>query len=154
MKILILNGPNLNLLGQRENEFYGNTTLEDIIVETKVKLKQSSAQIFIDHHQSNSENELVDFIQQASKNGYLAIIINPGAFSHTSVAILDALRQSSLFKIEVHLSQIYQRDDFRQQLLTAKAANSIMCGLGSNVYYIATLAIIEKIKESENVSNN
>lgn len=154
MKILILNGPNLNLLGQRENEFYGNKSLEDIIIQTKNKLKQCNDKIEIDHHQTNSEDVLVGLIQAASKNGYLAIIINPGAFSHTSVAMLDALRQSSLYKIEVHLSQIYQREDFRQHLLTAKAANSIMCGLGSNVYYIATLAIIEKIKELKNVSND
>jgi 3-dehydroquinate dehydratase II len=147
MKILILNGPNLNLLGSRENEYYGSQSLDEIIKNTKDKLKLIKPELEIGHTQSNSEADIVEQVQQASKRGYSGIIINPGAYSHTSVAILDALRQSPLYKIEVHLSQIYQREDFRQQLLTAKAANTIMTGLGGLVYYIAALAIFEKIKD-------
>jgi len=147
MKILVLNGPNLNLLGSRENEYYGSQSLDEIIKNTKSKLQQFKPDLEIEHFQSNSEADLVEQIQQASKRGFLGLVINPGAFSHTSLAILDALRQSPLYKIEVHLSQIYQREDFRQQLLTAKAANTIMSGLGGLVYYIAALAISEKIKD-------
>jgi 3-dehydroquinate dehydratase-2 len=147
MKILVLNGPNLNLLGTRENEYYGNQSLDEIIKNTKSKLKLIKPDVVLEHTQSNSEAVLVEHIQQASKAGFSGIIINPGAYSHTSVAILDALRQTPLYKIEVHLSQVYQREDFRQQLLTAKAANTIMTGLGGLVYYIAALAIIEKIKD-------
>jgi 3-dehydroquinate dehydratase II len=133
-KILIINGPNLNMLGQREPEVYGSETLEDIQKFTEGKIQ---GQATLEWYQSNLEGELVTRIQKAHSQKYDALIINPGGYAHTSVAIHDALKILKIQVIEVHLSQVYKREEFRHTLLTAKAATAIMGGLGKQSYYIA-----------------
>ncbi len=133
-KILIINGPNLNMLGKREPEVYGTDSLADIAKWTDEKLKGKAQ---LEWFQSNVEGEIVSRIQQAHSEKYDALIINPGGYAHTSVAIHDALKILKIPVIEVHLSQVYQREEFRHTLLTAKACSAIMSGLGKQSYYVA-----------------
>lgn len=133
-KFLIINGPNLNMLGQREPEVYGKDSLSDIEKWTGDKVKSLAS---LEWFQSNLEGEIVSRIQQAHHEKYDALIINPGGYAHTSVAIHDALKILKIPVIEVHLSQVYKREEFRHSLLTAKAATAIMSGLGKQSYYIA-----------------
>lgn len=140
-KILIINGPNLNMLGKREPMVYGPDTLEDIIKETETKLAGRAELIWF---QSNIEGEIVGKIQEAHQSDFEALVINPGGYSHTSVAIHDALKILDIPIIELHLSQVYARESFRHTLLTAKAASSIMSGFGKQSYYIAVNALLDK----------
>ncbi|MFY7992983.1 MAG: type II 3-dehydroquinate dehydratase [Bacteriovoracaceae bacterium] len=140
MKILIINGPNLNMLGEREPHVYGTKTLSDIKKETQEKLQ--TQKLNLEWYQSNLEGEIVSKIQEAFKNGTEALVINPGGYAHTSVAIHDALKILQIPVIEVHLSQVYQREAFRHNLLTAKACTAIMSGLGTDTYYLAICAIL------------
>lgn len=133
-KMLIINGPNLNMLGTREPEVYGTDSLDDLIHHTETKI---NGLVQTEWFQSNLEGELVTKIQQALNGGFDALIINPGGYAHTSVAIHDALKILKIPVIEVHLSQVYQREEFRHTLLTAKAATAIMGGFGRDTYYIA-----------------
>ena len=133
-KVLIINGPNLNMLGQREPEIYGKDTLDDLIKFTEAKLV---GQAHLEWFQSNLEGELVDRIQKATLEGFIAVIINPGGYAHTSVAIHDAMKILKIPVIEVHLTQVYKREEFRHTLLTAKAATAIMSGFGKQTYYLA-----------------
>jgi 3-dehydroquinate dehydratase-2 len=133
-KFLVINGPNLNMLGQREPEVYGSDSLEDIISWTEKRVK---GQVELDWFQSNVEGEIVSRIQKAHIENIDGIIINPGGYSHTSVAIYDALKILQIPIIEVHLSQVYRREGFRHTLLTAKAAAAIMSGFGKQSYYMA-----------------
>ena len=133
-KVLIINGPNLNMLGQREPEIYGQDTLDDLIKFTEAKLV---GQAHLEWFQSNIEGELVDRIQRATSEGFIAVIINPGGYAHTSVAVHDAMKILKIPVIEVHLSQVYKREEFRHTLLTAKAATAIMSGFGKQTYYLA-----------------
>jgi len=133
-KILIINGPNLNMLGQREPEVYGKDTLDDLIKFTESKIGNAAALVW---YQSNIEGELVSRIQAAHLEGFDALIINPGGYAHTSVAIHDAMKILKIPVIEAHLSQVYKREEFRHTLLTAKAATAIMTGFGKQTYYIA-----------------
>jgi 3-dehydroquinate dehydratase-2 len=133
-KILIINGPNLNMLGEREPEIYGHQTLDDIKNFTEAKIKGLAQLVW---YQSNVEGELVNRIQEAHKQSFDALIINPGGYAHTSVALHDALKILKIPVIEVHLSQIYLREEFRHTLLTAKAATAIMSGFGNQSYHIA-----------------
>ncbi len=133
-KFLIINGPNLNMLGLREPEVYGNETLEDIKQWTN---RQLIGKVTTEWFQSNVEGEIVTRIQNAHSEGFDALIINPGGYAHTSVAIHDAMKILKFPIIEVHLSQVYKREDFRHTLLTAKAASAIMSGLGKQSYYVA-----------------
>jgi len=133
-KFLIINGPNLNMLGQREPEVYGKDTLDDLIKFTEAKIQ---GQAKLDWYQSNLEGEIVTRIQKATSEVYDAMIINPGGYAHTSVAIHDAMKILKIPVIEVHLSQVYKREEFRHTLLTAKAATAIMSGFGKQTYYIA-----------------
>lgn len=142
MKLLIINGPNLDKLGSREPSIYGNFTLKEIQEYTQNKLKLHG--IESDWMQSNLEGEIINAIHKANQD-YQGIIINPAGYSYTSVAILDALKICSIPVCEVHISQIYEREDFRSQLLTAKGADMIMCGLGKDSYYLAALGLKEKI---------
>lgn len=138
MKFLIINGPNLNFLGRRETNVYGDETLEQIINYTNSSVDKK---IKLEWYQSNLEGEIVEKIQQFSLDKeFLALIINPGGYAHTSVAIHDALKISEKLKIEVHLSHVYQREEFRHTLLTAKACHMIMSGLGKDVYRTAVFA--------------
>lgn len=131
---LIINGPNLNMLGKREPEVYGHDSLDDIAKWTEQKLNGAAT---LEWFQSNVEGEIVSRIQQAHSQKYDALIINPGGYAHTSVAIHDALKILKIPVIEVHLSQVYRREDFRHTLLTAKACSAIMSGLGKQSYYVA-----------------
>ena len=136
-KILIINGPNLNLLGLREPDVYGSMTLEEIKDYTNEKLKSEKCRATLEWYQSNIEGDLVECIHKAIGSEYDALILNPAAYSHTSVAILDALRMIKIPIIEVHLTNVYSREEFRQTLLTARAASKIMSGLGKDAYYLA-----------------
>ena len=145
-KILVINGPNLNLLGKREPEKYGQSSLED--VKNKCEIYSKKIGLEVDFKQSNVEGEIVNFIQEA-KDKYQGIIINAGGYTHTSVAILDALLSIRKPTIELHITNIYKREDFRHKSLISKAADGIICGLGTDGYIMA-LDGIKKIINNEN----
>jgi len=132
--VLILNGPNLNMLGTREPEVYGQLTLADI--EALCQARAAELGLNIDFRQSNSEGELVDWIQSAGAD-HAAIIINAGAYTHTSIALLDALRAVGMPVVEVHLSNIFQREEYRHNSYISEAANGVICGFGSKGYELA-----------------
>ena len=142
-KILVINGPNLNLLGSREKEKYGNTSLQDI--QKRCVDHASKIDLDIDFKQSNVEGEIVNFIQDANKK-YKGIIINAGGYTHTSVAILDALLAIKKPTIELHITNIYKREDFRHKSLISKAADGIICGLGVEGYIMALNGLKNLIK--------
>ncbi len=145
-KILVINGPNLNLLGSREKEKYGQSSLEDIRNRCEAHAKKIGLQV--EFKQSNVEGEIVNFIQETTKK-YNGIIINAGGYTHTSVAILDALLAVKKPTIELHITNIYKREDFRHKSLISKAADGIICGLGADGYIMA-LNGIKKIISNEN----
>lgn len=143
MNILILNGPNLNLLGTREPEIYGSDTLKDI----EELIKKNFPDISFRFVQSNHEGVLVEEIQNATTNKMNAIVANWAAYTHTSVAIHDALVQLSIPKVEVHLSNIHGREEFREQSLTGRAMNGIITGFGTDSYLLgieAALKLLDK----------
>lgn len=140
-KLLVLNGPNLNRLGLREPDIYGATTLADI--ERRTAARAAAFDLEVDFRQSNSEGELVDWIQQA--DGFAGIIINAGGYTHTSVAILDALRGADRPVIEVHLSNIFRREAYRHSSFVAEVAVGIICGFGARGYELAVEAMAELI---------
>lgn len=135
MKLLVVNGPNLNLLGTREPEIYGSVSMEEYLVNLKNEFKNH--EIF--YYQSNVEGELINRLQQ---DDYDAVIINPGAYTHYSYAIADCLKNISKPKVEVHISNIYQREDFRQKSVTAVASDGILSGFGMAGYRLAILSLI------------
>lgn len=139
-KIFIINGPNLNMLGTREPDVYGRETLDDIKNFTEAQLSQ---RVNLDWYQSNVEGEIVNRVQKLVSEDYDALVINPGGYAHTSVAIHDAMKILKIPIIEVHLSQVYRREDFRHTLLTAKAATAIMSGFGKQSYYLAILSLLD-----------
>jgi 3-dehydroquinate dehydratase-2 len=144
-KILVINGPNLNLLGTREPAIYGRATLADI---GAVTAERAGALGFaVDFRQSNSESELVSWIQEA-RSGVAGLIVNAGAYTHTSIAILDALSAVDVPIIEVHLSNIYRREAFRHQSYVSRAATGIVAGLGAKGYELAVEAIAELARGS------
>jgi len=140
--ILILNGPNLNMLGTRQPEIYGAITLD--AVELACQDAADGLGLAIDFRQSNHEGELVEWVQQA-KNNFAAIIINAGAYSHTSIALLDALLCCAVPVIEVHLSNIHRREAFRNHSYVSQAALGVICGLGVQGYVAAVAALAEKL---------
>ena len=142
-KILIINGPNLNLLGDREKSKYGNDTLET--VKKKCESHSKSINIEIKFEQSNIEGEIVTIIQKA-KGIFDGIIINAAGYTHTSVAILDALLAIKLPVIEVHITNIYNREEFRNKSLISKAAIGIICGFGINGYIMALDSMKEHLR--------
>ena len=144
MKILFLNGPNLNLLGTREPEKYGNQTLSD--VENFVKEQASKLNVEVDFYQSNIEGELVDKIQEA-KGNYDGIVMNPAAYTHTSVAIRDALLAVQIPTIEVHISNIHTREEFRKTSLTAPACVGQLTGFGINSYKLGLIALVDYLNK-------
>ena len=141
-KILVLNGPNLNMLGTREPEIYGSLTLNDI--NNRLQKKAAAAGIDIDFMQSNHEGVLVDEIQ-AARGKYAYIILNAGAFTHYSIAIRDAISTACVPVIEVHLSNIHQREEFRHNSVIAPVAVGQICGLGAESYLAALEAAIIKL---------
>ncbi|CDZ16293.1 3-dehydroquinate dehydratase [Candidatus Johnevansia muelleri] len=134
MKILLINGPNLNLLGKREIDIYGNKTINDI--ENLIK-KKFNEKANITFYQSNNEGDIINYIQKAYKDSYEAIIINAGAYTHTSIAILDALNIFNGKIIEIHISNIYRRENFRHKSYISKRADAIIIGLGIYGYLLA-----------------
>lgn len=135
MKILILNGPNLNLLGTREPEIYGNLSMDDFLEDLKKEFSQHEILYF----QSNVEGEIINRLQQ---NDFESLVINPGAFTHYSYAIADCLKNISQPKIEVHISNIYKREEFRQKSVTAVNADGILSGFGMQGYRLAILSLL------------
>lgn len=139
MKILFLNGPNLNLLGQREPAVYGSTTLAEI--ESRVRKHAAKLGVTVDFRQSNSEGDLVNWIQQASGN-FDAIILNAAAYTHTSIALRDAILAVGIPTIEVHLTNVYARDEFRHRSLIAPVCRGVISGFGANSYLLALEAAV------------
>lgn len=137
-KILVLHGPNLNLLGQREPDQYGTTTLAEI--DANLNAIATQHQHAISCFQSNAEHELVDRIHAATQDGTKRIIINPAAFTHTSVALRDALAAAAIPFIEVHLSNVHAREEFRQHSYFSELAVGVISGLGAYGYELAMLA--------------
>lgn len=142
-RVLVLNGPNLNLLGTREPDTYGSETLKDI--EALCRSAGETLGLAIDFRQSNHEGELVTWIQGARTSAD-AILINPAAYSHTSVAIHDALRAVALPVAEVHLTNIHQREAFRHHSYVSSVAFGVICGFGSLGYKLALDALAQKLK--------
>ncbi len=147
-KVLILNGPNLNMLGTRQPEVYGAGTLADIEAACETRAKELGLTVAC--RQSNSEGELVGWIQTARDDAQ-AILINPGAYTHTSVAILDALLAAELPVVEVHLSNIHRREEFRHHSYISKAAQGVICGFGARGYLMALEALAAQLIESQEV---
>ena len=141
--ILIINGPNLNLLGEREKDKYGNITYDEI--KKKCLSFSKEHNINLTFFQSNVEGEIVNEIQNARKKQH-CVIINAGGYTHTSVAIHDALKILNIPIIELHITNIYKREDFRHKSLISKAASGIICGLGTQGYTLALKASIDLIK--------
>jgi 3-dehydroquinate dehydratase-2 len=144
-KVLVLNGPNLNMLGTREVNIYGEETLADI--EVKVRARAEGLGMEIDFRQSNAEAELVDWIQQA-RGCFGGIIINAGAYTHTSIALLDALNMVDMPIIEVHLSNIFRREDFRKNSYISGVATGLITGFGGTGYQLA-LEAMHELTEAE-----
>jgi 3-dehydroquinate dehydratase II len=139
MKVLILNGPNLNLLGQREPDIYGRATLADI--EAKVRKHASKLKLDVEFHQSNVEGELVNWIQ-AAKGKFDVIILNAAAYTHTSIALRDAISAVGIPTIEVHISNVHAREEFRHTSLVAPVCRGQIVGFGVNSYILALEAAI------------
>lgn len=137
-RIIIINGPNLNLLGKREPSIYGNTSFDDFFTQ----LKSNHPEIELKYFQSNSEVELIEKVHQ-TEGKFDAIIINPGGLTHTSVSLSDALKSVSTFAIEVHISNISNRDKFRKQSITFAGCNGMVAGLGLDSYKLALEHILD-----------
>ena len=142
-KILVIHGPNLNLLGQRETDIYGKSTLTEINAKLSALAQKNSVELVA--FQSNHEGEIVDKIGKAPQEGIKAIVINPAAYTHTSVAIRDAVSAVKIPTIEVHLSNIYSREDFRQKSLVAPACKGQISGFGVDSYLLGLQAAINLI---------
>jgi len=142
-KILVIHGPNLNLLGTREPEVYGRITLAKINQMLKTVAKKRGASLVI--KQTNLEGRIVDFIQQAKRNKFQGILINPAAYTHTSVAVRDAIAACGLITVEVHLSNIYSREEFRHKSLVSPVAKGTILGFGAKSYTLGLEAILDLI---------
>ena len=136
--VLVLNGPNLNLFGTREPEIYGTTSFAEI--EAMCRAKADELGVTLDWQQTNHEGVLIDAIQAAAKTAH-GIVINPGALAHTSVALHDALKGHSLPVVEVHMSNIYKREEFRHRSYISPVVNGVICGLGPHGYVAAVEAV-------------
>lgn len=142
MKIMVLNGPNINFLGIREKEVYGSQNYEEMCQYIKRNIKK---EIELEIYQSNIEGELINLIQKAYFNKFDGIVINPGAYTHTSIALYDAIKSVSIPIIEVHISNIHKREEFRHKSFTAAACIGQICGLGSDGYILAIEFLYNKI---------
>ena len=146
-KILVINGPNLNLLGKREIEIYGKTSLKSIENTTREFAKNNSLKV--EFKQSNEESEIINWIQDCMKNSYNGLLINAGAYTHTSIAIFDALKAIKIPIIEIHLSNIHKREEFRKKSFISEVANGVIFGFGSYSYILAIMAI-KNLLENKN----
>ena len=142
MNILVLNGPNLNLLGTREPEVYGTDTLQDI--ENKLQSIAQENNVKIGFYQSNSETDLIDALHKSKQDDVNFIIINPGAFTHTSIALRDAFLGVNIPFIEVHISNIYSREEFRKKSFLSDISQGLITGLGVGGYEFALLSILRR----------
>jgi len=148
LKILVIHGPNLNLLGNREQNIYGKVTIDQINKLLKAEAKKEKTPI--DIFQSNHEGKIVDLIGEAGKNGYSGILINPAAYTHTSVALRDALAAANIPAVEVHLSNIYAREDFRHTSLSAAVCVGQIAGFGADSYLYGFKALVSLLKTKIN----
>ena len=145
-KILVIHGPNLNLLGKREPEVYGKLTLDDI--DGKIKVAARAAGVEVEVRQSNHEGEIVEMVQQAAGE-FGAIVINPGAYTHTSIAIRDAVAGTGIPTVEVHLSNIHGREEFRRRSYLAEVAAGQISGFGADSYMLGIRAAIKLMAAGE-----
>ena len=148
MKIIVINGPNLNMLGKREPEIYGSLTLEDIESFLASRAEVADGDVNLSFFQSNSEGEIVTAIQDA-RGKFDGVIINPAAYTHTSVAIRDAILSAGLPVVEVHLSNIYRREDFRQKSFVSGVSVGVVSGFGAESYYLGLLGLVEHLREKQ-----
>lgn len=149
MKILVIQGPNLNMLGHRDPRLYGTMTLEQIHENMKAFAKQNN--LDIDFFQSNFEGEIIDKIQECVGSEYAGIITNPGAYSHTSIAIADAIIGASIPVIEVHLSNIHAREEYRKHTYTGAVSAGVITGFGAFGYHMAIIAMLQILSEIQAV---
>lgn len=145
MKIMVINGPSINLLGIREKEIYGTCSYQELI--KKIMLWAEELNIEVECYQSNHEGDLVDFIHSAYFNKFDGIIINPAAYTHTSIAILDALKAVCIPSVEVHISNIDEREEFRKKSFISEVCFKKIIGIGINGYKKALEAFVERSKE-------
>ena len=143
--ILVLHGPNLNLLGTREPGIYGSTTLADINLALEGLARERGHHLL--HMQSNAEYELIERVQEAPREGVNFILINPAAFTHTSVALRDALSAVDIPFIEIHLSNVHAREEFRQISYFSDLAQGVICGLGAQGYELGLLAALQQLEQ-------
>jgi 3-dehydroquinate dehydratase-2 len=144
--IYVLNGPNLNLLGQREPHIYGRETLADVHRRTQDRAARLGLEV--DFRQSNHEGVLIDWVQEAREKA-AGLIVNAGGLTHTSVALMDAVLASEIPAVEVHLSNLYKREDFRQHSYISRVATGMICGLGPKGYELALEALAERLQSDE-----
>jgi len=142
-RLLMLNGPNINLLGNREKNIYGDFSLNDI--EKEVAAYLTSVGYSLDAFQSNHEGDLIDWIQKANGT-YKGIIFNPAAYTHTSIALHDAIKSIDIPVVEVHISNIYKREEFRKQSMTASVCRGQIIGFGKKSYLLGAVALVEDIE--------
>lgn len=143
-KVLVIHGPNLNLLGQRETKIYGKVTLADINQRLESIAKEKGVELNI--AQSNHEGEIVDMIGQSEKNGFNAILINPAAYTHTSIAIRDSIAAVGIPAVEIHLSNVYAREEFRHTSLIAPVCHGQITGFGIESYFLGLESIVRLIQ--------
>ena len=146
-KVLILNGPNLDRLGSREPDHYGSESLQAIVDRLQAKADESG--VAMDHFQTNAEHRLIDRIHAAADDGVGFIVINPAAWTHTSIALRDALAASAIPFIEIHLSNIHQREPFRRHSYFSDLAVGVVCGLGAQGYELALSAAIRYLEQAK-----
>lgn len=147
MKIMVINGPNLNMLGIREPDIYGRETYTSLC--EKIKHHAESIDVCVEFYQSNHEGDLVDAIQKAYFDGYDGIVINPGAYTHTSIAILDAVKATSIPTVEVHISKLDERESFRQISYIRKACIKSIIGEGTDGYLHAVDELVRYCREAK-----
>ncbi|PWK86669.1 3-dehydroquinate dehydratase [Fulvimonas soli] len=147
-KILVLHGPNLNLLGTREPEIYGRDTLADI--DARLAARAAEAGHALESFQSNAEHALVERVHRAREEGVALILINPGAFTHTSIALRDALAAVAIPFVEVHLSNVHAREPFRRHSYLSDLAVGVICGFGGDSYALALEAALRRLARSAN----